>query len=371
MNHQKLLTISIPTWNRSNLIKGLLEELITQIVSYNLSGEVEILVSNNGSEDDTHEVVTELANNYSFITYNRNATNLGANPNVMLSMQLASGEYLIFLGDDDRIKGDSLLRVIDFLKAHREAGVVIDSFNFKKKNAGTQNFVSLPELLRNYYWNIGNAGVFVVKSSYVKECLNKYGAAFFNQCWSQIQFMVLGLFEHKEDKIYIEDLNIVAESVHQEVTIYNCFYLWRTGYLELFMAIKAMDSIIGKETLKPAYEYMKDNIFQFALFNILQFGVFIDGKELRVKTRKHIWKNLNPFSFYEKVILMIIVLWLWIPQSIAKLLGNFFIFITKGKSGIIKKNEFVKMELGKRKKALDLKSKAIRKLDFETDGYDS
>ena len=165
MNSPKLLTISIPTWNRSSLIKGLLDELVAQIVSYQLTDEVEIVVSNNGSVDSTHETITEFVNYYPFITYNRNEVNLGANPNVMLSMQLASSEFLIFLGDDDRITNGSLKRIIDFLNSHRDAGVVLDSFGFKKKKKG---FLSLPELLNNYYWNIGNAGVFITRSIYVK-----------------------------------------------------------------------------------------------------------------------------------------------------------------------------------------------------------
>ena len=366
MSHKKLLTISIPTWNRSNLIKELLDELIAQVINYNLSGEIEILVSNNGSEDNTHEVLKELLTKYSFITYNRNPVNIGANPNVMKSMQMASSEYLIFLGDDDRIKGGSLSGVIDFLKTHQDAGVVIDSSDFKKK---TEEQLTLPFLLRNYYWNIGNAGVFVVKSSYVKECLNKYGAAFFNQCWSQSQFMILGLHEHKDDKIYIRDLNIVSLSVHQEVTIYNSFYLWRVGYYELFAALKSMENILDKKNLQPAYAYMKDNIYQFALFNILQFGIFVDSEEIRLKTRQHILKNIHIFSLYEKTIFYLIVFALWIPHSISKLIADIFIYLLRGRAGILKKNEFVTREKEKKLKAEQMKSIAIRKLEFETDNY--
>ena len=142
----KILTISIPTWNRANLVKELLDELIAQLIQYGLSEEIEILVSNNGSEDNTHEVVEELRAQHSFITYNRNTTNIGGNPNVMLSMQLASADYLIVLGDDDRIKDGSLKRIVDFLKTHADAGLVVDSSNFKKKingYVGAKDFLPL------------------------------------------------------------------------------------------------------------------------------------------------------------------------------------------------------------------------------------
>ena len=201
---KKTLSLSIPTWNRSSYLKELLDIIITQIFHDNLSGDIEIVISNNGSEDDTHEVVSKFLNQYPFITYNRNSGNIGGNPNVMKSMELASSEYLLVLGDDDRIEDGSLKRIVEFLKLHQEAGVIIDSFDFvKNKNiTGGEVELNFHDLLKKYYWNMGNAGVFIVRSSYIKECINKYGLDFFNQCWSQTQFMILGLNMHKEDKIY-------------------------------------------------------------------------------------------------------------------------------------------------------------------------
>ncbi len=367
----KVLTISIPTWNREKLLAGLLEQLIGQVEKYKLGNEVELLISNNGSEDNTHQIVENYITKYPYLTYNRNPFNIGGNPNVMKSMELASSEFLMVLGDDDRINEGSLTRVIEFLKSNPGTGLVVDSNKFKRKNSEVilEQELTLAELLRKYYWNMGNAGVFIIRSSYVKEGLEKYGAGFFNQCWSQTQFIILGLSEHNKDKIFIKDLNIISHSVHQDVTIYNSFYLWRAGYLELFMALKSMDKILGKVNLQPAYDYLKENVFQFALFNILQFGVFIDGEDLRDKTKKHVLKNAKHFSFFEKVILYLIVIGLLIPQPMAVWLGNLFILITKGKAGIVKKDQFVEMELEKRRKAEKLKSISVRKLEFETDNY--
>lgn len=361
MDSKKLLTISIPTWNRAALIKGLLDELIAQIIRYNLADEIEILVSNNGSEDNTHEVVEELRAQHSFITYNRNATNIGGNPNVMLSMQLASAKYLIFLGDDDRIKDGSLKRIVDFLKTHADVGLAVDSSNFKKKINGE---LLLSALLRNYYWNMGNAGVFVVRSSYIKEGLNKYGATFFNQCWSQTQFMILGLFGHKEDKIFIEELDIVSHSVHGEVTIYNSFYLWMGAYYDLFRAIKDLEKIVDKETFESARQYLKDNKTQL-FFNFLQCGVFLDEPEIRRKTRKHIQKHLKLFSFSERVYMIVAIITLGLPVFISRPFCNIFIYLLKGKTGLIKKNEFVESENRKKENARKAKSISVRNLELE------
>lgn len=330
-----------------------------------MRNEIEILVSNNGSEDNTHEAVTALGIKYPFITYNRNPENIGGTPNVILSMELASAEYLIFLGDDDRIKEGSLKRIVEFLKSNKDAGLLIDSSNFKKKPSPQHpNTLTTQELLTNYYWNIGNAGVFVVRSSYIKECINKYGLGFFNQCWPQTQFMILGLQQHPNDRIYLDDFSIISHSVHGEVTIYNSYYLWISTYYDLFRAINDLENCIDKEIVLAAKQYLRNNIVQL-LFNFLQCGVYIDTPEIRIKTRKHIQKNLALFSSYEKRFLIIGIVTLGLPTFLSRFLCDVFIFLLKGKAGIIKKNEFVKAEKNKINLANKSKSISVRELALE------
>lgn len=362
----KLLTIAIPTWNRAESVKELLESLIDQILRDDLSDYVEILVSNNGSADNTHEVVEQLKNQRPFITYNKNPFNIGGNPNIMKVMQLASSEYLIFLGDDDRINDDSLQKIIDFLKSNKDIGVVIDSAYFKNKEHNGE--ISLVDLLEDYYWYIGNAGVFVTRSSFVKENLNRFGAAFFNENWSQTQFMILGLYENKDLKAYFNNLGIISHTLHSELTIYNSFYLWRGTYLELHLSILALKDIIDKETYRAARNYLKAHITQ-VFYNVLQCGIFIDEKKIRRKTRKHIQKHMRLFSLYENLFFSVIITALSLPISISKSISNIFIFIFKGRAGIRKKNEFARNERNKIREAERSDSISIRKLEFEKDNY--
>ena len=46
-----LLTIGIPTYNRAKFLRRLLEQLRTELAG--LDGQVEVLVSDNASTDDT------------------------------------------------------------------------------------------------------------------------------------------------------------------------------------------------------------------------------------------------------------------------------------------------------------------------------
>ncbi len=52
-----LLTIAIPTYNRSRYLREFLEALLPQIES---AGDVELLISDNASPDDTAQMLAEV-----------------------------------------------------------------------------------------------------------------------------------------------------------------------------------------------------------------------------------------------------------------------------------------------------------------------
>ena len=79
----KILTLSIPTWNRAFLLKNLLSEITQKIIEFNLESDVELLISNNNSDDSTDEVIQSFKRKYNFISYYRNETNIGGKSNVL------------------------------------------------------------------------------------------------------------------------------------------------------------------------------------------------------------------------------------------------------------------------------------------------
>lgn len=75
MNNEKpLLSICIPTYNRSKYLKKSLDSIVTQ--NEFLNGSVEIVISDNASTDDTKEVVTPYLEKYDNVYYSRNEENV-------------------------------------------------------------------------------------------------------------------------------------------------------------------------------------------------------------------------------------------------------------------------------------------------------
>ena len=75
MECQPTLSITIPTWNRAACLAESLKNLQNQIYDIK-EGELEIFISDNGSSDNTEEVVAAFKESGLPITYNRNAKNM-------------------------------------------------------------------------------------------------------------------------------------------------------------------------------------------------------------------------------------------------------------------------------------------------------
>jgi glycosyltransferase involved in cell wall biosynthesis len=127
-SERPLLTIAIPTYNRSESLALLLEILAPQ-----LDGEsrVELVISDNASSDDTSAVVASFQNRGLKLIYSRNETNLGADANLVRCYEMARGEYVWIFGDDDIIVPGELQEVLRRLETRRHDLIYIRSIGFR------------------------------------------------------------------------------------------------------------------------------------------------------------------------------------------------------------------------------------------------
>ncbi len=113
-NKQPILSICIPTWNRWYSLQDTLKSIITQ--KEFLSWEVEIVISDNASTDETELEVKNLCEEYNNIKYYRNKTNIWWNPNINKALSLWTWEYLWLLWSDSIIINDWIKDTINIIK---------------------------------------------------------------------------------------------------------------------------------------------------------------------------------------------------------------------------------------------------------------
>lgn len=91
------LTIAIPTFNRSGILKKKLEF----ISALKNRDDFIVIVCDNCSDDDTTNTVELHLGNIKNLKYCRNDSNLGYDANVLTCLKLATTEYVWILSDDD------------------------------------------------------------------------------------------------------------------------------------------------------------------------------------------------------------------------------------------------------------------------------
>lgn len=117
-----LLSVVIPTYNRAGYLRQSLEQLRTELTGVE-PGMVEILVSDNCSPDATGSVVAAAMDAGLPIRYVRNSENLGWARNFAQGFDLAAGQYVLLMGDDDVFVDGGLGILLDRL-SRADYGVV-------------------------------------------------------------------------------------------------------------------------------------------------------------------------------------------------------------------------------------------------------
>lgn len=106
MNNKILLSVCIPTYNRVDYLKKCLESVVSQ-GGFNCD-DIEVLISNNASEDDTEKVVKSFQGRFKNIRYIKNDVNFGVEKNILKLLNNFQGDYFFLLCDDNILLPGSL-----------------------------------------------------------------------------------------------------------------------------------------------------------------------------------------------------------------------------------------------------------------------
>lgn len=121
-NENILLSICIPTYNRKNLLKLTIDSIVQQLnVNWKL---IQIIVTDNNSDDGTDEMLSHYIENYSSICYYKNKENIGAVNNMEKGISYAEGDYVWVVGSDDILVENSIEKVLDIIKDYQNIDLI-------------------------------------------------------------------------------------------------------------------------------------------------------------------------------------------------------------------------------------------------------
>ncbi len=142
---QKLLTLVVPSYNVENYIRRCLDTLVQ-------GGEdVEVLVVNDGSKDNTAKIAQEYVDTNPSIVKLITKENGGHGSTVNKGLELATGEYFYVVDSDDWLDVEALCTLIRKIKETKKRNIEVDLFivNYVYEHVedGTHNTVDYRNVL--------------------------------------------------------------------------------------------------------------------------------------------------------------------------------------------------------------------------------
>ncbi len=145
--HSKIpkLSICIATYNRGKFISETIDSILLQ-----LSSEVELIVVDGASPDNTKEVMERYLLNYPEIRYYREQVNSGVDRDYDKAVCYAKGEYCWLMSDDDLLHPSAISTVLSVLRSGDELIIVNSEVRNQDLSAVLQNQILEPGSGREY-----------------------------------------------------------------------------------------------------------------------------------------------------------------------------------------------------------------------------
>ena len=137
MDTDPRVSIIIPTYNRARLLPKAIESALNQ--SYK---NIEIIVIDDGSTDDTKLILAPYMHNIRYLTTDHRGAAHARNT----GMRAATGKYIAFLDSDDTYRPYKLAIQVPFIEAHPEIGMVCTEFSGDYDNGYVEEYH-----MRNYH----------------------------------------------------------------------------------------------------------------------------------------------------------------------------------------------------------------------------
>lgn len=237
------LSICIPTYNRRSKALLQFDRVVSQLLEFS-SEEIELIISDNASSDDTYHHLLLAASKYPqlSISIQQQVTNLGLVGNLYYLYLNSKGDFVWFISDDDILLTDSIKRVYRLLELKKKFYLL----NFNVESNGK-----------------------LVTFQYFTKC-DSYFDLITDQSWGGLGLLSIQIIDRLSFKAIYED-NIQAKNLCQPVAVsmFGLFHL--DGYVDfdnIYVTHHQGDYSWQNESLKVFSIYLFDSII-----SLIKYGV--------------------------------------------------------------------------------------------------
>jgi glycosyltransferase involved in cell wall biosynthesis len=135
-----LVTLAVPTLNRTDYLREALESVLAQDYP-----NLEILVSDNGSRDATPGLARAVIQDDPRVRFRRNEATVPIHEHFTQCIEAARGEFFVLLCDDDRISPSFVSELVRMALRYPEVNVVVPATVTMDEHSSVIETFSIPE----------------------------------------------------------------------------------------------------------------------------------------------------------------------------------------------------------------------------------
>ena len=263
MSSKPFLQIAIPTFNRKDTVVSQVIKLLEDSSSY---GYIEIVVSDNASNDGTFEALSGIHNNR--LKVFKNNENLGYQGNFLTLLERVDAEYVLFLSDEDLVDFSCVKEVFDLA---RQNDCLFISSNVTADGKKYRDIKSIRPIEPEEYWRSSH---YVSGLIFKKSLIEKFSSFYRILKESETNVypqVALAVFSIGEGKGYWlgKRLVYVTAQLKTHIPSYVSLNSRLQQYVELRSIFQAnKDSSSNPETINKIIKSHEDNLLNWILPSI-------------------------------------------------------------------------------------------------------
>jgi glycosyltransferase involved in cell wall biosynthesis len=281
---QKLLTIGVPTYNRSFLLDEFFRNLEEAIKDY--PDHIEVIVVDNASSDETEKVCREnieRLQKFVSITYVRNKENLGPSRSLVNLFYLSQARFFTFVGDDDKLHRQAINKIIKVLDSQTPPSAIIQSkWSHKKTFAGLATFKQALE----YFYEYGNGAAGIIDRQAAVQAIEsrKLRSRIEQLVWPQtvIGFLAIHDLLAMGQKPYLLPEIVMSPAQDIRYSHGNTIY-WRRSMGDMVRAAWMVDEYLAGNQAQQAFINLKPKGKHFGYLRCLASKALVEGKVVEGK----------------------------------------------------------------------------------------
>ncbi|WP_353149314.1 glycosyltransferase [Chryseobacterium sp.] len=271
-----ILSISIPTYNRAEILEDNLNLIIEECRPHNVG----IYIFDDSTNNKTELLISKLTKSYPYIFYTKNNPRLGHDKNCIKCLSVPDQQYIWYLGDSMIISNESVAKVLDVIKNSSP-----DFICFKEKNRNidiqSKVYDNAEDIFTDLAWHLTMTGVTVYKKSSL-DFQDFRVERFIN--FPQLAIIFCN-FEKSGSKLYwIADCLIYGNLKKKSYWSSMVFKVFFNDLKNTFknlpqnFSISLIDTVIRKHSINSKL-FSYHGVVRMKIDNGLNYRTFIDNKK--------------------------------------------------------------------------------------------